>query len=63
MNEIILDTETTGLSIKDDHRIIEIACIETQNLIPTKRFLTNLSILKETYPQRHLISIDTHMKY
>ena len=37
MNEIILDTETTGLSIKDDHRIIEIACIETQNLIPTKR--------------------------
>ena len=39
MNEIILDTETTGLSIKDDHRIIEIACIETQNLIPTKRIL------------------------
>ena len=48
MNEIILDTETTGLSIKDDHRIVEIACIETQNLIPTKRifcpFEANLTI-------------------
>ena len=42
MNEIILDTETTGLSIKDDHRIIEIACIETQNLIPTKRIFYKL---------------------
>ena len=42
MNEIILDTETTGLSIKDDHRIVEIACIETQNLIPTKRIFYKL---------------------
>ena len=39
MNEIIFDTETTGLSVKDNHRILEIACIETQNLIPTKGFL------------------------
>tara|TARA_B100000989_G_C19495252_1_gene451700 strand:- start:613 stop:1278 length:666 start_codon:yes stop_codon:yes gene_type:complete len=36
MKEIILDTETTGLSIKDGHRIVEIGCIELDNLIPTK---------------------------
>ena len=35
MNEIFLDTETTGLSFKDGHKIVEIACIETQDLIPT----------------------------
>ena len=37
MKEIILDTETTGLSIKDGHRIVEIGCIELENLIPTKK--------------------------
>ena len=42
MNEIILDTETTGLSVKDDHRIIEIACIETKNLIPTNKIFYKL---------------------
>ena len=36
MNEIILDTETTGLSIKDGHRIVEIGCIELNELIPTQ---------------------------
>ena len=36
MKEIILDTETTGLSIKDGHRLVEIGCIELENLIPTK---------------------------
>ena len=36
MREIILDTETTGLSVKDGHRIVEIGCIELDNLIPTK---------------------------
>ena len=35
MNEIFLDTETTGLSFKEGHRIVEIACIETKDLIPT----------------------------
>ena len=35
MREIVLDTETTGLSIKDGHRIVEIGCIELENLIPT----------------------------
>ena len=37
MKEIILDTETTGLSVKDGHRIVEIGCIELENLIPTKK--------------------------
>ena len=36
MNEIILDTETTGLSVLDGHRIVEIGCIELKDLIPTK---------------------------
>ena len=36
MKEIILDTETTGLSLKDGHRIVEIGCIEIENLIPTQ---------------------------
>ena len=35
MKEIVLDTETTGLSIRDGHRIVEIGCIELDNLIPT----------------------------
>jgi len=37
MKEIILDTETTGLSVKEGHRIVEIGCIELDNLIPTKK--------------------------
>ena len=36
MKEIVLDTETTGLSTKEGHRIVEIGCIELENLIPTK---------------------------
>ena len=36
MKQIVLDTETTGLSVKEGHRIIEIGCIELDNLIPTK---------------------------
>ena len=36
MKEIILDTETTGLSVKDGHRLVEIGCIELENLIPTE---------------------------
>ena len=38
MKEIVLDTETTGLSIKDGHRIVEIGCIELDDLVPTKKF-------------------------
>ncbi len=37
MKEVVLDTETTGLSIKDGHRVVEIGCIELDNLIPTKK--------------------------
>jgi len=36
MKEVILDTETTGLSVKDGHRIVEIGCLELDNLVPTK---------------------------
>lgn len=42
MSEIFLDTETTGLSFKDGDRIIEIACIETLDLIPTKKVFHKL---------------------
>ena len=37
MIEIVLDTETTGLSVKEGHRIVEIGCIELKDLIPTKK--------------------------
>jgi DNA polymerase-3 subunit epsilon len=36
MKEVILDTETTGLFVKDGHRIVEIGCIELEDLVPTK---------------------------
>ena len=36
MKEVVLDTETTGLLVKDGHRIVEIGCVELDNLIPTK---------------------------
>ena len=44
MKEVVLDTETTGLSVKDGHRIVEIGCIELENQIPTtKKFLCYLN--------------------
>ena len=36
MKEVVIDTETTGISVKEGHRIVEIGCIELENLIPTK---------------------------
>tara|TARA_Y100000816_G_scaffold291773_1_gene284308 strand:- start:1999 stop:2661 length:663 start_codon:yes stop_codon:yes gene_type:complete len=42
MSEIFLDIETTGLSFKEGHKIVEIACIETNELIPTKRIFHKL---------------------
>lgn len=42
MYEIFLDTETTGLSVEKDDRIIEIACIETRDLIPTNKVFYTL---------------------
>ena len=43
MNEIFLDTETTGLSYKEGHKIIEIACIETSELISTGKILCQVN--------------------
>ena len=37
MRHLVLDTETTGLSVKEGHRIVEIGCIELENLVPTKK--------------------------
>jgi DNA polymerase-3 subunit epsilon len=37
MNEVVLDTETTGLSVREGHRIVEIGCIELNNLFPTSK--------------------------
>ena len=37
MKDIVLDTETTGISVKDGHRLVEIGCIELNDLIPTKK--------------------------
>ena len=42
MSEIFLDTETTGLSFQEGHKIVEIACIETKDLIPTNRVFHRL---------------------
>ncbi len=42
MSEIFLDTETTGLSFKDGHKIVEIACIETKDLVPTNQIFHKL---------------------
>jgi len=42
MNEIFLDTETTGLSFKEGHKIVEIACIETEDLIATGKVFHKL---------------------
>ena len=36
MKEVVLDTETTGISVKEGHRIVEIGCIELDNLVPTQ---------------------------
>ena len=35
MKEIVLDTETTGISVKEGHRLIKLICLELDNLIPT----------------------------
>ena len=43
MKEIVLDTETTGISIKDGHRIVEIGCIELEDLVPKNKFHTYLN--------------------
>ena len=51
MNEIFLDTETTGLSPNDRHKIVEIACIETLDLIPTKKIFHKTINPKRDVPE------------
>lgn len=51
MNEIFLDTETTGLSFNDGHKIVEIACIETKDLIATGKVFHKLINPKRSMPK------------
>ena len=51
MYEVFLDTETTGLSYKDGHKIVEIACIETLDLIPTGNIFHKLINPRRSVPQ------------
>ena len=50
MNEIFLDTETTGLSFRDGHKLVEIACVETKDLIPTKKIFHKFVNPKRNVP-------------
>ena len=50
MHEVFLDTETTGLSFRDGHKIVEIACIETEDLIPTGNVFHKLINPKRSMP-------------
>tara|TARA_B100000767_G_scaffold140408_1_gene132686 strand:+ start:2918 stop:3577 length:660 start_codon:yes stop_codon:yes gene_type:complete len=52
MNEIFLDTETTGLSYRDGHKIVEIACIETKDLIPTGNIFHKFINPKRSMPSQ-----------
>ena len=52
MSEIFLDTETTGLSFNEGHRIVEIACIETKDLVPTNRIFHKLINPKRDVPEQ-----------
>jgi len=51
MNEVFLDTETTGLSVHDRHRIVEIACIETSDLLSTKRIFHKIINPQRNVPE------------
>tara|TARA_X000001036_G_scaffold427999_1_gene457271 strand:+ start:833 stop:1492 length:660 start_codon:yes stop_codon:yes gene_type:complete len=51
MNEVFLDTETTGLSFNDGHKIVEVACIETKDLIPTGKVFHKLINPKRNIPE------------
>ena len=51
MNEVFLDTETTGLSFKDGHKVVEIACIETKDLIATGKVFHKLINPKRSVPE------------
>ena len=55
MSEVFLDTETTGLSFKDGHKVVEIACVETKDLIPTKNIFHKLINPKRNMPEEAFI--------
>ena len=50
MSEIFLDTETTGLSFSEGHKIVEIACVETKDLISTGKVFHKLINPKRNIP-------------
>ena len=63
MKEIVLDTETTGISVKEGHRIVEIGCIELDNLMPTgDKFHCYLNP-KEKYQKKLYQFTDTQMNF
>ena len=51
MKEIILDTETTGLSVREGHRIVEIGCVELDDLVPTDNANAIVSSLLKLFTQ------------
>ncbi len=51
MNEVFLDTETTGLLFKEGHKLVEVACIETKDLIPTGKVFHKLINPKRDVPE------------
>ena len=60
MNEIFLDTETTGLSFKEGHKIVEIACVETKDLIATGKIFHKLINPEEMCLMKRLEFTDFH---
>ena len=51
MSEVFLDTETTGLSFREGHKIVEIACVETKDLIATGKVFHKLINPKRSMPE------------
>ena len=51
MNEVFLDTETTGLSFRDGHKVVEIACVETKDLITTGKVFHKFINPKRSVPE------------
>ena len=68
MKEIVLDTETTGISVKEGHRIVEIGCIELLNQIPTskkfhyhlKKNLSRIIIFKKHCMVKYFLIVPTN---
>ena len=63
MKEIVLDTETTGLSVKEGHRIVEIGCIELDDLIPTKNKFHCYLNPERKVSEKHWRHMDTLMNF